>query len=59
MKIRNFAPDSDVVVLTTEDGYTVTISREADGDVYIEVKDNEDGNETVLVLGKPGETQKV
>ena len=57
MKIENLAPDTDVIMLTSNDGYVTTISRDEDGKVWVVVEDHIEGGESMMVLGSPGITE--
>jgi hypothetical protein len=57
-KVKNYAPDADKVVVSVGE-YEVTIERDENGQVYICIEDVPEGSETRLVLGQPGETQRV
>ena len=52
MRIENFAPDTDVVRLTTADGIIVSVERGADGAVYVWVI--EEHGVSKIRLGRPG-----
>jgi hypothetical protein len=56
--IQNMAPDADVVLITIGP-WALSISREENGEVWIIATDNDEGSETRIVLGQPGETQRV
>jgi hypothetical protein len=61
--IENLAPDTDVVHMTfgehPDSLVTVTVSREANGEVCIHLVDNLDGGERRIVLGQAGYTDKI
>ena len=59
MKIKNLAPDTDVIILESEDGYDITISRDEDGEVHVVIEDHLDGEEAKMILGVPGYTNKL
>ena len=56
--IENMAPNSDIVHMTfgehPDSLVTVTVSRDENGKVYINIVDNLDGGQREIVLGEPG-----
>jgi len=60
LKVTNFAPDSDVIRIDSTDGnWTIFVGRDEDATVSVTIEDHKEGSVTDLVLGEPGETQKV
>ena len=58
MKIENLYPDSDVIRLTSDDGYVTVISRDENGKVWVVVEDHIEGGQSMMVLGSPGFTER-
>lgn len=57
MIVKNFAPESDTIVLDSEHDM-VTIERDESGVVYVTILSDDD-SEMRLILGKEGHTQKL
>lgn len=63
--ITNHAPDGDALAIEfkihpeSEATWVVTVWRDEDLEVHVNIQDGQDGSSTDLVLGKPGETQKL
>jgi hypothetical protein len=58
MKVKNYSPDSDCIVLSSK-GYKVTISRDERGEVYVSIKDKKEGSHARMVLGSDSMTHKL
>ena len=58
MKVENFAPDSDTILLTTDTNDEIVISRDEQGEVFVALT-MQDGTEHRMVLGSESETTKL
>jgi len=56
LDVKNFAPDSDSLLLTIEE-WKIAVWRDEDGEVHLKVEDGLEGSRTDYVLGKEGYTQ--
>lgn len=56
--VKNFAPDSDLLLITIGD-WKINISRDEDDRTQVVVIDTIEGSETSYILGEEGESQKV
>jgi len=56
LDVKNFAPDSDSLLLTIEE-WKIAVWRDG-GDVCVTVEDGLEGSRTDYVLGKEGYTQR-
>lgn len=55
--VENFAPDSDVLLITIGD-WKIDIGRDENGRIHVAVLDTMEGSETSYILGEEGYSQK-
>ena len=59
LAIINGYPDTDSInIIHTNNDWSVTVWRDADEDVHMEIVDNKEGTQVYLVLGQDGFTQR-